>query len=258
MSSVNRYASLGWILSIVLDIVLLVFFAYMLSQSKDKDLNYTSKKDNPLSVTLVERKKNDSDKLKEERKKEEKPITAPKPTEKASEEKKTASSPKEAVKSVSLQGLFEKIDTKKLPQDVKEQKKDQGQKTRIKPNKEETKDKGENVASKIANSLNFAEQKHLIDTQKDGKYDPFIGKVQEILEENWQKTIDTESGNVAKVLIKISNKGTFSYKIVSMSYNNEFNNKLKEFLKDMESVDFPPYDKGALFEMQVSFKDIKE
>lgn len=41
----------------------------------------------------------------------------------------------------------------------------------------------------------------------------FIGKVQEILEENWQKTIDTENGNVAKVLIKVSDKGTFSYKI---------------------------------------------
>jgi periplasmic protein TonB len=247
-------------MSIVLYIVLLIFFIYMIGYHKEANVNYTSKKDNPLSVTLVERKKNDSDKLKEERKKEEveKPIAEPKPTEKPSEEKKTASSPKEAAKSVSLQGLFEKIDTSKLPQDAKEQKKDQTQKTRIKPNKEETKDKSENVASKIANSLNFSEQKHLVDTKRDGKYDPFIGRVQEILEENWQKTVDTESGNVAKVIIKVSDKGAFSYKIVSLSYNNEFNSKLKEFLTLMEKVDFPPYDKGTLFEMQVEFKDIME
>ena len=82
--------------------------------------------------------------------------------------------------------------------------------------------------------------------------------MQEILEENWQKTVDTESGNVAKVIIKVSNRGSFSYKVVSLSYNNEFNTKLKEFLKVMESVEFPKYEKGPLFEMQVEFKDIKE
>ena len=241
-------------------IALLIFFAYILGNQKETALNYTSKKDNPLSVNLVERKKNDSEKLKEERKKVEveKPVVEPKPAEKPSEEKKVASSPKEAVKSVSLRGLFEDINTSKLPPDAKEQKKDQTQPTRTKPNKEETKEKSENVASKIANSLNFAEQKHLLDTQRSGKYDPFIGKVQEILEENWQKTVDTENGNVAKVIIKVSNKGTFSYKIVSLSYTNEFNEKLKEFLKSMEQVEFPKYDQGAMFEMPVEFKDMKD
>lgn len=232
----------------------------MLINHKQKNENYTSKKDELLHVSLVERKKNDSDKLKEERKKveEPKPIEEPKPVEKPSEEKKVASSPKEAAKSTSLKGLFEDINTSKLPPDAKEQKKDQTPKTRTKPNQEENKQKSADVASKIANSLNFAEQKHLIDTKRDGKYDPFIGKVQEILEENWQKTIDTENGNVAKVLIKVSDKGTFSYKIVSLSYNNEFNTKLKEFLKSMEGMPFPKYDKGPLFEMQVDFKDIME
>lgn len=257
MSSVNKYASLGWILSILLYICLLVCLAYVLSSPKDTIKNYTSQKD-PMNVALVERKKNDSEKPKEERKKEEVQKPVEKPVEKPAEEKKVASSPKEAVKSQSLRGLFEDINTSKLPPDAKEQKKDQTTPTRIKPNKDETKEKSENAASKIANSLNFAEQKHSVDSKKGGEYDPFIGKVQEILEENWQKTIDTENGNVAKVLIQVSDKGTFSYKIVSLAYNNEFNTKLKEFLKAMESVEFPKYEKGPLFEMPVSFKDIKE
>jgi len=257
VSSVNKYASLGWILSILLYICLLVCLAYVLSSPKDTIKNYTSQKD-PMNVALVERKKNDSEKPKEERKKEEVQKPVEKPVEKPAEEKKVASSPKEAVKSQSLRGLFEDINTSKLPPDAKEQKKDQTTPTRIKPNKDETKEKSENVASKIANSLNFAEQKHSVDSKKGGEYDPFIGKVQEILEENWQKTIDTENGNVAKVLIQVSDKGTFSYKIVSLAYNNEFNTKLKEFLKAMESVEFPKYEKGPLFEMPVSFKDIKE
>ena len=260
MSNVNKYASLGWMLSILLYVILLIFFIYLVIHQKKTNENYTSKKDELLHVSLVERKKNDSDKMKEERKKVEveKPVEQQKPAEKPSEEKKTASSPKEAVKSTSLRGLFEDINTSKLPPDAKEQKKDQTPKTRVKPNQEETKQKSEDVASKIANSLNFAEQKHLIDTKRDGKFDPFNGKVQEILEENWQKTVDTESGNVAKVLIKVSDKGAFSYKIVSLSYNNDFNTKLKEFLKTMEGEEFPKYDKGPLFEMQVDFKDIME
>ena len=257
MSSVNKYASLGWILSILLYICLLVCLAYVLSSQKDTLKNYTSQKD-PMNVALVERKKNDSEKPKEERKKEEVTKPVEKPVEKPAEEKKVASSPKEAVKSQSLRGLFEDINTSKLPPDAKEQKKNQTTPTRVKPNKDETKEKSESAASKIANSLNFAEQKHLIDTKKGGEYDPFIGKVQEILEENWQKTVDTENGNVSKVVIKVSDKGVFSYKIVSLSYNNEFNTKLKEFLHAMESEEFPKYDKGPLFEMQVEFKDIKE
>ncbi len=230
----------------------------MISHEKQTLKNYTSNKD-PMNIALVERKKNDSQKLKEERKKEEVQKPVEKPSEKPkSEEKKVASSPKEAVKSQSLRGLFEDINTSKLKPEAKEQKKNQTQPTRIKPNKEETKEKSENVASKIANSLNFAEQKQDRDSKKSGEYDPFIGKVQEILEENWQRTLDTENGNVAKVLIKVSNQGVFSYKIMSLSYSNDFNIKLKEFLHSMESVEFPKYDKGELFELPIVFKDIKE
>lgn len=232
---------------------------YALAKQKHSIQSYTSKQDVSLHVSLVERKKNDSDKLKEERKKSQ--TDQPKeikPVAKPSEEEKKASSAKEAPKSVSLQGLFNKIDTSKLPQDVKEQKKDQTQKTRLKPNQETPTQKVQDAGSKIANSLNFSEQKHLIDTKRDGVYDPFIGKIQEILEENWQKTVDTESGNVAKVIVKVNDKGNFSYKIVSLSYNNDFNNKLKEFLKEMERTNFPPFEKGPLFEMQVEFKDILE
>ncbi len=246
-------------MSILLYISLLTFFIYTIVHEKKPNESYTSKKDEMLNVSLVERKKNDSEKEKEERKKvEEKKPDEPKPVEQPKEEKKPSSSPKEAVKSTSLRGLFEDINTSKIPPDAKEQKKDQPQKTRTKPTQEQPKEKVQGAASKIANSLNFSEQKHLLDTKRDGKYDPFIGKVQEILEENWQKTVNTENGHTAKVLIKVSDRGIFSYKIVSLSYNNEFNTKLKEFLKSMEEVVFPKYDKGPLFEQEVTFKDMKE
>ena len=96
-----------------------------------------------MNVALVERKKNDSEKLKEERKKEEVQKPVEKPVEKPAEEKKVASSPKEAVKSQSLRGLFEDINTSKLPPEAKEQKKTQTAPTRVKPNKDETKEKSD-------------------------------------------------------------------------------------------------------------------
>ncbi len=88
----------------------------------------------------------------------------------------------------------------------------------------------------------------------------FKVQIEEILVSNWQKMPDKGNGNnnTGKVAIKVSNQGTFSYKIISLSYSNEFNTKLKQFLKDIEKQEFPKYEKGAFFEIQVAFKDILE
>lgn len=84
----------------------------------------------------------------------------------------------------------------------------------------------------------------------------FATKVEKIIASNWDKTPDTFDGNTAKVRIKISDQGVFSHKIVSLSYNNEFNTKLKQFLKNMEKQEFPKYEKGTFFETQIELKDV--
>lgn len=93
-------------MSILLYVFLLLVLGYILATQHPTIKNYTSNK-NPINIALVERKKNDSEKPKEERKKEEVEKPVEKPQEKPVEEKKVvASSPKEAVKSQSLRGLF--------------------------------------------------------------------------------------------------------------------------------------------------------
>ena len=62
----------------------------------------------------------------------------------------------------------------------------------------------------------------MIITQKDGIYDEFRGKVSDILDNNWQNTINTVSGNEAEVIVGIDKLGNFSYKIETLSYNDDF------------------------------------
>lgn len=84
----------------------------------------------------------------------------------------------------------------------------------------------------------------------------FESQIQKIMTSYWDKTPDTVKGNKGKVRVKISNKGTFSYKIISLSYNNEFNDKFKQFLESMVRIEFPKYEKGSFFEIEIAFQDI--
>ena len=106
--------------------------------------------------------------------------------------------------------------------------------------------------------LEFEQQENLIITQKDGVYDEFRGKIADILDANWQETIDTVSGNVAQVIVGVDKLGNFSYKIETLSYNDAFNAKLRDFLEEMRDIEFPPFKGGEIFNMKVTFKDILE
>lgn len=106
-------------------------------------------------------------------------------------------------------------------------------------------------------NIKLTEQVSKKQKEDTSQYDKvFATKVEKIIASNWDKTPDTFDGNTAKVIIKISDQGVFSHKIVSLSYNNEFNTKLKQFLKNMEKQEFPKYEKGTFFETQVEFKDV--
>lgn len=240
---------LGWLLSFVLYISVLFV---VISLVRDKALNvekYTASKKNMLNVTLVERKK---ELIKKKKVVKEKESVVQKEIPKV-EKKEVRSVSQEPVKS--LKGLFENINLDNLPKETKAQEK--------KVRKKVVTDKIEEVvetrkASKIIQALKFEEQDNLIITQKDGIYDEFRGTISDILDKNWQETIDTVSGNEAKVIIGVDKLGNFSYTIETLSYNDAFNSKLRDFLEQMKDVAFPPYKAGEIFNMRVVFKDILE
>jgi len=90
---------------------------------------------------------------------------------------------------------------------------------------------------------------------KKGEYNEYMGEVTEILDSEWQQTLNTVSGSYADILVRIDNKGVFSFKIDKLSYNDSFNSKLKDFLLNMSSKSFPPFPHGEYIEFLVTFRD---
>lgn len=241
---------LGWLLSFILYFFILFLFISFIQKQNLQMQKFTASKKNLLNVTLVEKKKNPIKKKVLVKKKE----SVVKQEVQKSQPKTTRVT--KTTTPTSLKNLFDDIKIDKLPQQTQKKEK----KVRKKIVKKEVQEvtQVEKKASKIAENLKFEEQENLIITQKDGIYDEFKGKISDILEQNWQKTIDTVSGNEASVIIGIDKTGNFSYTIETLSYNDDFNAKLRDFLESMKEVEFPPYDKGEIFHMKVVFKDLLE
>jgi len=254
MSKRTNYNLIGFSLSTLLYLVVILSLAFYLQEKIRKNIDYTVNKKSVLDVTLVKRKpkkiiKNSKKQRKKTIKKttkKKKIITKPKP-------KKSAQKPQ---KKISLKGMFETIDINKTIELKQER-------VKVSRKKESTKDKNilksskKELAKKAVESLSFEKPKNM-KSSKNGIYDKYRGEVQQILYENWQDTIDTVSGNRATVEIFVDKEGTFSYKIVKLSYNDEFNSKLVDFLEEMRDKKFPPFTEGEIFKQQVEFKDIRD
>jgi protein TonB len=252
MDNKNRslYNITGFVVASIFYLCVLVFLGFYLQEKIRKNIKYTANKNTILDITLVEKK---SKPKKSIPKKVEKHIrktkkTTPKPAVK----KRKSNSPKK----ISLQGLFKKVNIKNIKEPTV--KKSEPIRRKIKTvQKAEENNMTKNDAKQIVKSLNFQNKKSII-SSKDGVYDKFKGKITQILDENWQNTIDTVSGNSATVTVFVDKFGTFSYKIEKLSYNDDFNSKLRNFLEEMKDKEFPPFVDGEIFKIQVEFKDIRQ
>lgn len=241
-------------LSLYMGIIFGIFF--YLGHSQEFIQRFTSKKDDFLDVTLVQRKVTPTPVKKKKRiiKKKAEPKRVVKPT------PKTKSTPKAAKKqSADLKNLFKSIDTSKLADPAPISAPKPKAQSRLKPSKKPAaevvpKDDAKNLTA----SLELETKPVTMVSQSKGTYDPYRGKISEILDGHWQETIDTVSGAEAKVSVTVDYQGSFSYTIVSMSYNDAFNAKLRDFLEAMREEDFPPYMEGESLSMTIKFKDVLE
>jgi len=250
MSRKSSYNFIGFSLATIIYLIVIISLAFYLQSKIKKNIDYTLNKKSILDVTLTERKA-----PKKTSKKVQKIIKKVSKKKKLSTKPKPKSMAKKVQKKISLKGMFNKIDTRKIIEPKQEQA-IQSRKKPIKVKENRQKQTEKQLAKKLVNSLNFKKSQDL-KPSKNGIYDKFKGKIQQILDENWQNTIDTVSGNSATVEIYIDKEGTFSYKIVKLSYNDEFNSKLVDFLEEMRDKEFPPFSEGEIFKLQVEFKDIR-
>ncbi|MDR1284720.1 MAG: TonB C-terminal domain-containing protein [Campylobacteraceae bacterium] len=232
----KRYYLTGFYISLTLYTIIFCGLAYSVSKSDIFFQRFTSKKD-VLDIILVETPK------------ETLALSVSSTT--ATSQQKSASGPASTkTQTAGVQDLFKTIDETKLTQLGAKQ---------STPSRLNDKSAPQENASKILDKLDFKQQRTLIVTgASSGIYDPFIGKIQDMLDEKWQDTIFTFSGAQAEVEIKIDKAGGFSYSIVTLSYNNDFNMKLKSFLDDMQKEHFPPYEDNGEFNMKTIFKDLME
>ena len=251
MPSTSTSTIVGWTLSFVIYFAVVAVGIYMLQSHNVKTIKYTASKKSLLNVTLVERiEKKITKKKKRKIVKKKTTVNRAKttPPKRMLRAKKTMTKP-------DFKKLFGNIDLKKLPKKSPTREKKIRKKIVQKEIEEVIRD---DKAKKITKLLEFEQQENLIITQKDGIYNEFSGKISDILDSNWQETIDTVSGNIAVVIVSVDKFGNFSYKIETLSYNDAFNAKLRDFLEEMRDKEFPPFENGEIFNIKVVFKDILE
>ncbi|MDO5046408.1 TonB C-terminal domain-containing protein, partial [Campylobacter sp.] len=230
---------------------------------------YTDTKDAFMDVTIVERepdivikapeKKEEIIKSEEPEKKIEEPKEKPKPdtTNKPVEPEtvpEPAPKPKPAEKEEpNLKDLFKDIDTSKLKEDKVAKKPEPKVQSRIKPEKKEVQ-KESKAASDVINSLQLDKVAKTPKSQRTGEFNPYIGEITRILETKWT-AYKADSNDNAVVEITISPTGNFSYNIKQLSYNSEFNDKVREFLQKMTFEIFPPSIDGKPFTIPVKLED---
>lgn len=246
-----------FLLSFFIYIGLIVGIFAKLTYFQDQSKRYTDTKDAFMDITIVEREIDEVTKApekKEEIVESKEPFKKPKEVE---EEVKIETTNKpvepEAKAEPNLKDLFNDINISKLKDDKVEKKAETKVQSRLKPEKKES-GKESKAASDIISSLQLDKSAKTKKSEISGEYDEYKGRITRILKERWS-VYKANSNDSAKVEIMISVNGNFSYNIKQLSYNSEFNDKVREFLQKMTFEKFPVSKDGKSFTQIFDFKD---
>lgn len=128
---------------------------------------------------------------------------------------------RELDRNVDLNELFSSVDTKKIKNEIPEESQ-----------------KKISQAKEILDALKSDLKESSPASGTTGEFNEYFGKINQIIESRWRR-LKVGSNNQAKVRIIIDKYGKFSYNIVSLSYNSEFNDKVRDFLPTLQDADFP-------------------
>ena len=212
----------------VLVTLLLYYFNH---HSEKKAVHYVEKNDNRIEVTLGgEKKKSPAPKKKRKPKKNKKPKPKtgtvkkarkhiPKKTEKAV--KKSVDSKKK--KQANVHSLFAGLNEKK-------------------PEKKSVETERKKRISESFKNIKSSDQ---------GIKNAYFAKVEKMLQ-GWPAQSEF-AGETVKVWLKIEPDGSFDFKVLSASNNEEFNRGLIQYLKQLQKVGFDPHQNSKAYELNVEF-----
>lgn len=115
--------------------------------------------------------------------------------------------------------------------------------------------KNENKKESVKNAVQQADKKSG-KSQMTGQYDEFRGGVQKKLQILWSR-YSANSNDDALVDITFGANGkVIDYKILELSYNSEFNQKLRDFMDNLSMQDFPKPPGGKSYTIhKINLKD---
>lgn len=105
--------------------------------------------------------------------------------------------------------------------------------------------------SKLLDSVK-TRAKSISNTDAKNKSDEYFSKIYELLTQRWVPMLIVDKLS-AEILIMISPDGSFSYRFRSYSDNDNFNNKLEEFLNEQILLTYPKHNKGRVMQLEVKF-----
>lgn len=205
------------------------------------------------------------DETKPEPKKEEKPKEEPKPELKINDvptEKKIEPEPpkKEAQKpepkkenKPSLNDLFSDTtsDNKILEDSAKKD-------NAVQSSKKSDKETARTNTKEQATSKNALVKSNVVTgrTKLTGEFDAYRGKINKILQKLWSR-YNTTMNDDSTVLITFGADGRISdYEIKKLGLNTEFNQKLRDFLSNLQNQSFPKSPDGKPFIYEVNLNDV--
>ena len=113
--------------------------------------------------------------------------------------------------------------------------------------------KSQNIkVSKLVENKNINLKKIVVNESKNDN-DPYFSKIYQLLSDRWQPTVFFND-LTAKVLIIISNNGTFSYQFIQYSDNIGFDTQLKQFLENETMKPYPVNPNNKTTEIEISFQ----
>ena len=257
-----------FILSCVLYICIVGGIFIKLTYFRDEPKKYTDTPDAFMDVMIVERepdivakapeKKEEivkvdepKKKIEEIKKEEPKPDTSNKPAE---PEPKPELEIVEKTQEPSLKDLFKDINISKLKEDkVVKKTEPPKEQSRKKPEKTQSQS-AQKKASDVINALQLDKVAKTPKSQMTGEYHPYFGQIVRILETKWT-AYKADSNDNAVVQISIDVNGNFSYNIKQLSYNSEFNDKVRDFLQKMTFEKFPPSELGRTVTFETTLQD---
>lgn len=180
-----------------------------------------------------------------------KPDDVPDPDKKVKKEEQKKKVEKKVEKQKSLNDLFASAtdNNKNLEEN---EKRENAIQSRRKSDKETLASNKKKSSSQKANEKGEASGKSMM----TGIYNEFLGKIEKQLVTLWN-TYTSLSGNDATIKITIDENGRLSeYRILELSYNDEFNQKVRDFENVLERTQFPKPPNGKPFTHKYKLQDL--